>query len=276
VDSGKVLTMTADEAMHWNYCEGLAESTDEVAQLISKGDDYTLKVYAPSWLDEVKGWLMSPVLQSLLILIIIGGIYFELQTTGIGFPSLAAIAAAVLYFAPLYVDGLAANWEVLVFVAGWLLLAVEVFVLPGFGVAGVGGILCIVVGLTVGLLDNDYFNFDGVADGATGKAALTVLIGLVCGFGLVLWLSHRIGAKGGMFRRVALQADLEGMTVVQDGESPVGKTGICLTALRPSGKVEIDGQAYDAGSESDFIEQGEAVKVVRFENSRIYVVRATR
>ena len=80
-------------------------------------------------------------MQGILILIIIGGIYFELQTPGVGFPILASVVAAVLYFAPLYLDGLAANWEIILFLVGVVLLGVEIFVLPGFGVAGVLGLV---------------------------------------------------------------------------------------------------------------------------------------
>lgn len=74
---------------------------------------------------------MNPFIQSLLIMCIIGGIYFEMQSPGIGFPLAAAVTGAILYFAPLYIDGLAQNWEILVFVAGLILIAVELFIIPG-------------------------------------------------------------------------------------------------------------------------------------------------
>lgn len=140
IDSGKVLTFTADEALQWRYCDGIAETPDEVITKYLGYNDYEIKKYEPSWYDDLKGFLMSPVLQSLLIIIIIGGIYFEMQTPGLGFPSAAALVAAILYFAPLYLDGLAQNWEILVFIIGLLLIAAEIFVIPGFGIAGISGI----------------------------------------------------------------------------------------------------------------------------------------
>ena len=106
---------------------------------------------------------MNPMLQSLLIIIIIGGIYFEMQTPGLGFPSAAAIVAAILYFAPLYMDGLAQNWEILVFIIGLLLIAAEIFIIPGFGIAGISGIIFLVAGLTLSLLNNTDFNFEAVS-----------------------------------------------------------------------------------------------------------------
>lgn len=269
-DSGKVLTLTADEAVEWGYCDGIAESTDEVITQYLGYDNYEIKSYEPSWYDNLKGFLMSPVLQSLLIIIIIGGIYFEMQTPGLGFPSAAAVVAAILYFAPLYLDGLAENWEILVFVLGLLLIAAEIFVIPGFGVAGISGIIFLVAGLMLSLLDNTDFNFEAVSTKEIGESALTVLIGLGVGFVLMIWLSNKIGAKG-MMSKVALHKDLEDAHSSPSLLQLVGKKGTAFTVLRPSGKVMIDNELYDGVSESGFIEKGSEVKVVRFENAQIYV-----
>ena len=75
---------------------------------------------------------------------IIGGIYFELQTPGVGFPIIASIIAAILYFVPYYLNGLAANWEIILFFVGVVLLIVEIFIIPGFGIAGISGIILMV------------------------------------------------------------------------------------------------------------------------------------
>lgn len=270
IDTGKVLTFTASEAEKWGYCDGIAETPDEVITQYLGYKEYNLKSYTPSWFDNIKGFLMNPVLQSLLILIIIGGIYFELQTPGIGFPSAAAIVAAILYFAPLYMDGLAQNWEILLFIIGLLLLAAEVFIIPGFGIAGISGILLVVAGLTMSLLNNTDFNFEGVTSAEFGEACLTVLVGLGGGFGLMIWLSDRIGHKG-MFRKIALNADLEQSIASPNLSSLVGKEGTAFTILRPSGKVMVDEELYDGVSESGFIEKGTRVKVVHFENAQVYV-----
>jgi membrane-bound serine protease (ClpP class) len=139
-DSGEVLTFTANEAMVHRYCEGIAENIEEVIEKAGI-KEYEIKEYQPSSLEKVMGILVSPYLQGILIMIIIGGIYFELQTPGIGFPIGAAIVAAILYFAPLYLEGLAENWEILVFVIGIILLLVEIFAIPGFGVFGISGII---------------------------------------------------------------------------------------------------------------------------------------
>lgn len=270
IDTGKVLTFTAEEAMQWGYCDGIAETPDEVITKYLGYNEYELKKYEPSWYDDLKGFLMNPMLQSILIIIIIGGIYFEMQTPGLGFPSAAAILAAILYFAPLYLDGLAQNWEILVFVIGLLLIAAEVFVIPGFGIAGVSGIIFLITGLTLSLLNNTDFNFEGVSTKEIGEASLTVLMGLGLGFVLMIWLSNKIGNKG-MFRKVALHKDLEDSHSSPSLTPLIGKEGSAFTVLRPSGKVMIDGELYDGVSDLGFIEKGTRVKVVRFENAQVYV-----
>ena len=271
IDSGKVLTFTDEEAMKWNYCDGLAESVDQVITEYMGYSSYELAAYQPSWYDRVKGFLLSPMLQSLLIMLIIGGIYFEMQTPGIGFPLATSVVAAVLYFAPLYIDGLAQSMEILAFLLGLLLLLVEIFVIPGFGIAGISGIVLIVGGLTLSLLGNRDFDFQQVSAADSGRAALTVLVGLGIGFALILWLSHKIGSKGPL-RRVALNADLGEAISSPTHQELIGKEGIAQTVLRPSGKVQIEGQIYDGISESGFVEKGEPIVVIKSENAQVYVV----
>ena len=274
IDSGKTLTFTAQEALKYNYCEGIANNVTEVVEKHLKIESYEIEEFKPTTWDNIKGFLTSSILQGILIMLIVGGIYFELQTPGIGFPLGVAITAAVLYFAPLYIDGLAANWEIIVFVIGLVLIALELFVIPGFGIAGISGITLVVIGLVLSLLNNVNFDFEPVETGEVGKALLTVTGGMGFGFGLVLYLSSRIGAKG-IFRNVALQATMEKsegyIGVEMIGLQMVGKSGIASTVLRPSGKVRIDDVVYDAVSDDGFIEKGQAVKVLRYETGQVYV-----
>ena len=220
---------------------------------------------------------MSSVLQGLLIMLIVGGIYFELQTPGIGFPLGVAITAAVLYFAPLYIDGLAANWEILIFIIGLVLVALELFVIPGFGVAGISGIILVILGLTLSLLNNVVFNFESVETGAIGKAFVTVMAGITLSFVLIIYLSSKIGTKG-IFRNVALVKTLDNQSgyigVSMDAKELVGQQGVASTVLRLSGKVQVEGKIYDAVSEDGFIEKGTIVQIIRYETGQVYVVKA--
>ncbi len=274
IDSGKTLTFTAREAVKYGYCEGIAETVDEVLEKQLKYDNYELIPFEPSAWDNIKGFLMSSVIQGLLIMLIIGGIYFELQTPGIGFPLGVAITAAVLYFAPLYMDGLAANWEIIIFIIGLVLLALEIFVIPGFGIAGISGIVLIAAGLVLSLINNIDFDFSPVETGALGKAFLTVIGGMTLSFVLIIYLSNKIGSKG-IFRKMALEATMDSESgyvgVSMEEAKLVGKKGVASTVLRPSGKVNVEGVVYDAISEDGFVEKGTEVKVVKYETGQIHV-----
>ena len=109
-DSTQILTLTASQAMELGYCDGIAESLHEVIVSYLKFPNYQLETYNPTFYDKIRGFLTNGVVQALLIMLIIGGIYFELHTPGIGFPTAIAITAAILYFTPLYLTGYAQNW----------------------------------------------------------------------------------------------------------------------------------------------------------------------
>lgn len=276
IDSGKTLTFTAQEAIKYKYCEGTAENVEELIENKLKIADYEIISFEPTFWDNTKGFLMSSIIQGLLIMLIIGGIYFELQTPGIGFPLGVAVTAAVLYFAPLYMDGLAANWEILVFIIGLVLVALEIFVIPGFGIAGISGIIFVISGLTLSLLNNVDFDFEFVQTGQISRAILTVISGISFAFVLVFYLSSKIGAPG-IFRKVALVKTLDNKSgyigVSMDEVHLIGKEGVASTVLRLSGKVQVDGKTYDAVSEDGFIDKGTAVRIVNYQTGQVYVVK---
>ncbi len=272
-DSTQILTLTASQAIELGYCEGIAESVHEVIVSQLGYNDYILETYNPTLYDKIKGFLTNGVVQAFLIMFIIGGIYFELQSPGVGFPSAAALTAAILYFTPLYLTGYAQNWEVLLFVLGLIFIVFEIFVVPGFGVTGILGIVLILASLILALVGNINFNFEGLPAREIFRAFITVLGGMGMGIILIIYLMSRIGKKG-IFMNVALHADQEGyVSVPMEPKSIVGKTGFAATVLRPSGKVNIDGEYYDAISLRGMIEKGDEIEVKRYENFQLYVVR---
>jgi len=274
IDSAQILTFTAREAVQHGYCEGIYENIDEIITQSLRDSDYEITEYKPSFYDRIKGFLINPMVHSILIMIIIGGIYFEMQTPGIGFPLLAAGVAVVLYFAPLYIDGLAEMWEILLFIAGIILILVEIFVFPGFGILGILGIIFAITGLVFSLIDNDWFNFDRVPVAALGSSIFTVFGGVTGAILLSIYISSKIGSRG-MFRKLALEAVQEtdkgfiGVDMAQ--KDLIGKEGIAKTMLRPSGKVLIEGEVYDAVAENGYIESGEKIRVKRYASGQLYV-----
>ncbi len=275
IDTGKVLTFTSQEALEYGFADGLAENVPEVLNQAGI-DQYKLVEYEPSWIERVIGFLVHPVFSGLLIMAIIGGIYFEMQTPGLGFPLGVAVLAAVLYFAPLYLEGLAANWEILIFFLGVILIAIEIFVIPGFGVAGISGIIIVFSSLILSLINNVDFDFGYVDMENVGVAIMTVTIGLFGGFLLSLYFGKKIfTSKSGPFKEFALntvQNISEGYLNVDASFLALkGKTGKAQTVLRPGGKVIIEGEVYDAMSQSGFIDRGEEVVVVKVGTAQLYV-----
>lgn len=275
IDTGKVLTFTPSEAIRYGFSEGTAESVEEVLRKVGL-EGATIIEYKPTWIERIIGFLVHPVVSGILIMAIIGGIYFEMQTPGIGFPIAVAITAAVAYFAPLYLEGLAEHWEILVFLAGIILILVELFVIPGFGISGVIGIILAFTGLTLSLIDNIVFDFGHVDLGRIGTAVLTVVSGITGGFLLSLWAGSRVfGAHKGPFRNFALQTVQEvseGFVSIDNSLLRLkGCTGTAQTVLRPSGKVEIGGEIYDAVTTGAFIDKGRTILVAKVETTQLYV-----
>ncbi len=272
-DSGKIVTFTPHEAIKFGFCDGIAENVSEVVR--SEGiSDYEIKEYHATGMDKLIGFLIHPIVQGILIMIIIGGIYFELQTPGVGFPLVAALAACVLYFAPLYLEGFANNIELIMFVVGVILLLTEIFVIPGFGVTGISGIVCIIASLVLAGIDDVSFDFFHDFIRAIIRSIFFVIsCSLISLFGSI-WLSRKLFAS----RRLGWSLQAEETTdsgfvgVDMTAKQELGKEGIAETDLRPAGKVSVDGEQYDAVSNLGmYIPKGNRVKVVKYQAGQLYV-----
>lgn len=274
IDSGKVLTFTTAEAIENGFCE--AQVTSREGALAAAGiNEYTIIEQKLSWIDQIILFLIKPAITGLLIMLIVGGIYFELQSPGIGFPLIVAIIGALLFFAPHYLGGLAQHWEILIFIVGLILLVVEIFLIPGFGVFGIIGIVLIVASLVLAMIFNINFDFSFTTSGTIFQKTAIVFSSLTIGFGLSIWLGKKLILADTRFGSMALKTELSKETgFLSQGEGLfhlVGKQGVTSTILKPSGKIEIDNQNYDAISEFGIIEKGISITVIRFENSQLIV-----
>ncbi len=277
VGEGKVLTFSTGEAIEWHYCEGKASSVEEVLMQAGLGD-YEMHRYEPTFMDWLIRFLTNPVFQGLLIMLIIGGIYFELQSPGIGFPLVVAVLSAVLYFAPLYVEGLAAHWELILFIAGVVLIILEIFVTPGFGVLGISGIVAMVLGLTFAMIDTELLRHIPTGELSAGyllRPVVLVLFSVTAALVLCIWLGRRVLTRQSAMReRLVLTSSMnaeEGFVSHVYERNLVGREGVTSTALRPAGKIVIDDKIYEAaGADGQFIEKGERVVVVNDEGGVLY------
>ena len=269
---GSVITFTTKEALKYGYCEALVTSIEEILER-NKVQNYELIKFDIGATEKVIAFFLNPFISGILILVIMGGLYFELQTPGVGFPIFAAIVALILYLVPYYLNGLAENWEIIALFVGVALIMVEVLVIPGFGLAGIAGISLTVGSMVLIMLNNDFFNFEMVPIGNIIEASLAIFGGLTGGVLLLFFGGVRL-SQSSFFKRISLtdtQAQSEGYTSNFNTSDMVGKTGTAYTVLRPSGKIMIDNQLYDAFSRGDYIEKGDAVTVLEIEGSTLKV-----
>jgi len=275
-DTGQVLTFTVSEAIDNNFCSAEVSDMEELLEHAGY-KNYIFIEHKITATDKMIGWLINPMISGVLIMIIIGGIYFELQSPGIGFPIAASVLAALLYFAPHYLEGLANNWEILLFFVGLVLLAIEIFAVPGFGVIGLLGIIFIITGLTlsmVGSIGPGFLDID--TTGIVGALLIVIIAFFISVMGSIilskqLFTSHAFG-------HLALdkvQNVKEGYTsAIKSYEKMVGKNGVAYTVLRPSGKIIINNELFDATTRTGMIEKGSSIVVYKYQNAQLIVEKA--
>lgn len=268
------VSLTSLQAVDCGYADGIASSLDDVlADLDMAGAQ--VSYYESTLVDDIMGFLANAGVRALLVMLILGGIYMEMHTPGLGFAAAVACVATVLYFLPMFVGGSMPAWVLLCFLMGVVLIALEIFVIPGFGVTGTAGIIAVVAALVGGMLSNDAvtgFDFSSLC-----RSLVIVGIGCLLAVGAVIYLTSSHGPK--VFRK---HAELMTELKVSDGfvgvdMSParyIGHEGKAVTDMRPAGKIEIDGEVFDAVSTGPFIAAHKAVKVTKYENAQLYVAEA--
>jgi len=294
VTDEELLTLTVSEAIEFGYAEGTVANLD--ALVVELGlDDNELVVTSVGFAERVVRFLTNPVLAGLLLLggfLLIIGDFFS---GGLGIASVGGLVLLAIFFWGHLLAGLA-GWEDIVLVlVGIALIAVEVFVLPGFGVAGILGLIALGGGAFMAMI---YRDFDFVTNDDLWRAGLTVAITLVAamvGIVLLIMLVSRRGAPSGLVLSTRLGS---GQTLTErtssgwlrwfDGHnrlesdrierpadvesnpesSLVGSTGLAVSDLRPGGIVDIDGQRIDAVTSGEFLPAGEAIEVIRDDRYR--------
>ena len=278
-DTANVLSLTPTEAIAVGFCEGICETEFEVAEKIVGDNEFVIKNMEDdmTWLDKLIQLLLNPLLQSIFMMMIIGGIFVEIRTPGIGLPLVTAIVGALLYFAPAYIGHLAQSWEILLFVVGLLLIAVEIFVLPGFGICGISGIIAVITALAFSMVDNiEFFHWDGTLNlrPIIQPLGIVVLSAAASIFGSV-WIVRKLYDTRS-FDRIALRQEMkseDGFTGVVSGlEELVGQSVTVFTDMRPGGKViTSDGRIHEATLKfGGFVSKGETLRVVSAEQGRLY------
>ena len=269
---GKVITFSTKEAMKFGFCDAELNSVEEILerQGIEKFDIVPFELGSA---EGIISFFLNPIVSSILILLILGGLYFELQTPGIGFPIIASITALILYLVPYYLNGVAENWEIILFFVGVILIVIEVFIIPGFGVFGVLGLFTSIGSLILIMLNNDLFDFTFVLSKDLVSSSLSVLISVLSFLLLIIFGGVKI-TDTKAFKRIALeetQDTSKGFISQKYSNDLVGKKGKSFSVLRPSGKIILSDKVYDASTSGEFIEKNKNIIVINNEGSSLKV-----
>ena len=265
------VSLTASQAVECAYADGVAPDINAVlADLQMAGAE--VMYYESNLTDDIMGFLANAGVRAVLVMLILGGIYMEMHTPGLGFAAAVAAVATVLYFLPMFVGGAMPAWVLLCFILGVVLIALEIFVIPGFGVTGAAGIIAIVAALVGGMLSNDAVT--GFDFGSLCRSLVVVGAGCLLAVVAIVYLTSSRGPKI-LRKHTELMTELK----VSDGfvgvdMSParyVGQIGETMTDMRPAGKIEIGSTIFDAVSIGPFIAARRSVKVIKYENAQLYV-----
>lgn len=274
IDSAKTLTFTTSEAQKHGFCDGVFNNVDAVIQHIAPHGIKEVTHLETTVTDQIIAFLLNPMVSSLLILVMFMGIYAEVQTPGVGVPILASMIAATLYFAPNYLEGLAENWEIALFFLGLICIALEVFVIPGFGIAGLLGILFVITSLTLSLIHNNFFDLSPTGWDLASTALVRVLLSVLGSIVIGGLLGMRL-VNSPAFQRLVLQGTQpsdEGYTVKDNTyEALIGQEGITITDLKISGRIEVNEEYYEAISTGGFVDAGTVVKVKDYRGTTLVV-----
>ncbi len=267
-DSTQLVTLTSEEALKYKMTDTILTSINQVLEFIGHKDAELIKV-TTNWAEDVVRFLNNPIISSILIMIGFFGLMAEIKTPGWGVPGTAGLIALALFFGSSYILQLASIVEILMFIAGVTLLIVEIFVLPGFGVAGISGIILIFLSIFLSLIGSGPFiTFESISM-AIIQLAFAVILAIV----LILLLAKYL-PKSSLFNRLVLseaEKAEQGFVSVSEEQSLLGKSGVAVTILRPVGIAEIEGKRVEVISDGEFIQPGTEIKVIKVEGMRVLV-----
>lgn len=274
VTEGQLLTMHNREALDFGFSR--MTQPDIPSMLEAMGyEDYTLMRFSPSWSEEMVRFIGS--IAPILLMAGLAALYIEMQAPGFGVPGTIGVILLAIVFFGQYAVGLADYTELLIILLGLVLMGIEVFVLPGFGIAGLAGVAFITIGFVLALQDfvipdpDIPWQFDILVQNII-RVLGSFVAAFLAGLFIVRFFLPKFSARsGGPFLMTDLgdaHADSE-----ETRRAKVGSEGTALTYLRPSGKAEIDGEIFDVIADNEYIEQATQLVVSQIRGNWIVVQR---
>jgi membrane-bound serine protease (ClpP class) len=262
------LTLTTDDALKLGIA--VRSSTTSGQAATESGLTGVALVVEMNWAEKVARAISNSIVSGLLLSIGLLGLYVEIKTPGWG-PGIVGLAALGTFFFGHHVVNLAGWEELLLVLMGIVLLIIEIFVLPGFGIAGVSGLIFLGTGLLLAMIGHDFGL--ATAAGTVRAAAVTlssaILVSAAAFVGVLRLLPHSRFARAGLYLDDSIQAPTG--SFANDLSVHVGRSGIARTMLRPSGVVVVDGERLDAVSEGEVIPAATRVLVVGVRGSSVVV-----
>lgn len=268
---GELLTLTTAEAVRVGYCDLQASTLDDALAQLGLGDRPVIMT-GMSWSENLVGFLSSPVVSSILIMLGLGGLLYGIKTGHVGVAVAVGLGAISLFFGAQYLAELADFLEILMFLAGIVLLAVELFVIPGFGVVGILGIGMIITSLFLSLGGSfELMTYESLA------VPLYTLAASFVGLGILGALMIRYLPSSSAFSHLVLQTPAPTTLEMREPAGMrdlLGIEGRALTTLRPAGVAMLRNERFDVITEGEYISAGEPVRVVRVEGRKVVVRRS--
>lgn len=261
LDDKTLLTLSVEEALKVNIADGKANSIIDIIKLRNLSENSTIIInFDEEKYDYILRFLINPAVLSALISIGIIGAYIELKTPGFGIGGVISIIAfSTFFFAQVFV-GESGFLAPAIFFLGIVLLAIEIFVIPGFGITGILGILGIVAGIFMS------FGINNIA-----QATSVIFFSFIADIILIIILARFILKSKGFKNIVALETDTAGYHSSVSYDNLLGREGITDTFFRPSGNIIINDKKYDAITEGEFINKGVKIKVILVEGNKIVI-----
>lgn len=259
-ERGKLLNLTSREALEYGICDLISNDYDEILSHFNISYTSIVEVEESLELKAAK-FLSGSFISTLLLTLGFVGLVVELFTPGFGIGGTISIISFGLFFAGNILAGNSQWTSLAVFVTGLILLVIEAIV-PGFGLPGISGIILVVLGAILAM-------------GSVTQALMSVSVAIIITTLITLLLIKR-GSKSPIFDKIILDIqhkEEEGYVSAKPKDEYLGKEGIAVTELRPSGIIEIDGRRLDALSSGNFIQKNTRVKVIKVEGSKIIVRR---
>jgi len=268
-EKGKLLTLTTEEALKLKVADLQANSIEALLKELNILDT-ELRSFTPNWAEEVVRFLTHPVVSSLLVSVAMLGIFLELRTPGFGAPGVIGLSSLSLYMWGHWLVQLAGWEELLLALLGIFLFALELFVIPGFGIVGILGLLALLGALVMSTLGAG--SHSGFVLWAVVRMGFSVALAIV-----LTALFLKFLPKLPIGRKLILSTALD----TSDGFSSappsdyqwLGRTGHAHSTLRPAGIADFQGHRVDVVSDGEFIDAGAPIRVLHVDGNRIVVQR---